>query len=381
MLYLDYAATTKPAEKVVDAMVSAMREFPGNPSSLHAEGRKAKKRYNRAKKHIADLLGANRENILFTSSGTEAINFVIKGTHARHPDKTILVSTIEHTATKKAAEYLEDKGTSIRRIGCDKDGYLRIDELEKALRETDVSLLSLIYANNEIGTVQDARKIAAMCHAHDVKLHLDMVQSPLHEKIDLKGLGCDYASFSAHKFFGPRGVGFLYAKTKDDLDPLIHGGKQEDGLRAGTENLPGIVGTEVALAEAAKHVEKREEKIGILAGDLLSALAESSITWRLNGPPLDKPRLKNILNIGLKDLDADDVAFRLDKEGIGISEGSACSSGIIEESHVLRAIGVDDDHIGGSVRISVSHEQTKEDMERLVHALEKIVGNVGKKKP
>ncbi len=375
MLYLDYAATTRPAETVIDAMIAVMRDFPGNPSSLHAEGREAKKRYNRAKTHVAELLGANRENILFTSSGTEAINFVIKGVHNRHPEKTLLVSTIEHAATKRSAEYLEERGASIRWIGCDHEGYLRLDELERALRENDVALLSLIYANNEIGTIQDARRIADMCHAHGAKLHLDMVQAPLHSRIDMKALACDYASFSAHKFFGPRGVGFLYAKTKTDLDPLIHGGKQEDNLRAGTENLPGIVGTEVALAEAARHVDEREERIGDLADHLLTTLKESGIAWRLNGPPLDKPRLKNIVNIGLKDLDAADVTFRLDKEGIGISEGSACSSETIEESHVLKAIGVDDDHIEGSVRISFSHEQTKEDMERLVHALERIGGN------
>jgi len=375
MLYLDYAATTKPTQKVIDAMVATMREYPGNPSSLHAEGRKAKKRYNRAKKRIAEILSTHHDRILFTSSGTEANNFVLKGTSARYPAKTILVSTIEHSSTKKAAEYLEEKGASVRRIGCDTEGYLRLDELERNLREHDVSLVSLIYANNEIGTIQDVDRIADICHTHGAKLHLDMVQAPLHEPIDLANIDCDYASFSAHKFFGPRGVGFLYAKTKDDLDPLIHGGRQEDGLRAGTENLAAIAGMEVALEEAQDLWREREERIARLARHFLAVLRETAVEWRLNGPPLDKPRLKNILNIGLKGLDADDIVFRLDKEGIGISEGSACSSEIIEESHVLKAIGVDDEHIRGSVRISFSHEQDEKDMERLAHALEMIHEN------
>ncbi len=373
MRYFDYAATTKPTEAVIKAMVESMRAYAGNPSSLHSLGIHAKKRYNQAKKNIAACINADKDNIVFTASGTEANNLALKGTAERVPKKTILTTTIEHSATKNTCAFLKKNGHHVVEIPTDQEGFVDQKALQNALKVYDVALFTLIYANNEIGTLQDLDAIVKLCRKHGALVHIDAVQAPLHENMDMKAIDCDFASFSAHKFFGPRGIGFLYVKDIATLAPIIHGGNQEFDLRAGTENLAAIVGCEAALKEASKKVSKREALIEENAKYFLKRLKEENIDHILNGPPLFKRRLNNILNIGFYRQDGEKLVFDLDRRGFALSRGSACSEGSIENSHVLQAIGVPKDYIDGSLRFSFSHRERKEDFDKLIETLKILI--------
>lgn len=373
MRYFDYAATTGPSKSVMEVMLETMRTYRGNPSSLHTPGIDARKRYNRAKKTIAACLNAEKDNIVFTGSGTEASNLAIKGVAARHPKKTILTSAVEHPATKNACGHLRSLGHHVVEIPTDHEGYIDQVALQNALKVYDVSLVTLIHANNEIGTLQDVEAVRTLCRKHGALLHIDAVQSPLHIPMDMQTLDCDFASFSAHKFFGPNGIGFLYVKDRETISPILHGGKQEYNLRAGTENLAAIVGCEVALKEAVDNLKTRETHLKTLAEYFLRRLKEEHIDHILNGPPLEKSRLYNILNIGFCRQDGERLLFDLDQKGFALSRGSACSAGSIENSPVLQAIGVPEDYIDGSLRFSFSHCEDKEDIEALVQALKSLI--------
>ncbi len=370
MIYLDYAATTPPSETVIEAVTQTLRDYPGNPSSFHRPGREAKKRYQQAKRHIATLLGTIPERIFFTGSGSEATALALKG-HPFTPGETILTTTVEHHATLHTLEQLKKNGIRVRTLPCDHEGFLPEETLEAALAEERTGMLSLVHANNEIGTLQDLKALGDLAHAHDVKVHADMVQSPLHMQLALDEMPVDYASFSAHKFFGPKGIGILYARDVNELTPLIDGGGQEHGLRSGTENLPYIVGLEKALAEAVEALTPREAAIRRLAKRFLWRLEASTLEYNLNGPPLEKPRLWNILNIGFKGVDPQRLAYKLDRHDIAVSLGSACSGDTIERSHVLEAIKAPRSH--GALRFSLSHHESEEDIDDVVEVLQRLL--------
>jgi len=373
MIYLDNAASTKPTQKTMEIMKETMERFPANPSSTHTMGIQAKKALNQSKQAIASMLGAEWRNLIITSSATEATNQALFGMFKRYPNKTMITSTVEHAATKNTLKAIESMGGHVIWIPVDNDGLILISELKKALETYDVSLVSLIYAHNEIGTIQEVNTIIPLVHAYGAYVHLDMVQSIAHMDIDFTKLNADMASVSAHKFHGPRGIGMLYNKV-DDLPPLIHGGGHENGKRAGTEDLASIKGMENALHEKRLEHEKREASIKHTARILLDTLKAKSVDFILNGPPLGTNRLNNVLNLSFKDIDSQTLAFELSSEGIMVSTGSACSSGEIKASPTLSALGVDHDYIEGSIRISHNHETTAQTMQHVGNMIASIIG-------
>ncbi|MFW5894652.1 MAG: cysteine desulfurase family protein [Bacillota bacterium] len=374
MLYMDYAATTPTSEPVRKAMDTVLEDFPGNPNSLHTLGIEARKRYNQAKKSIAKNLGTHWKNIIITGSGSEASNTAIKGYHSLHPNKAIVISTIEHAATMNSAAHVEKRGGHVLRCPVDSKGFLRMDTLEEYLKNDDVGLVSIIHSNNEIGTVQDAEKLRALTKRYGALLHMDMVQSAPHMPIDLDGLDVDMASFSAHKFFGPRGVGVLFKKPSVEIEPLIHGGSQEHNLRAGTENVSGVVGFETALNDTLKAHAKRQAQIRKNGEAFLSALEREGIDFILNGPDYHSNyRLHNVLNLGFESQNAASLAFELNQRGIYVSQGSACHENSVELSHVLKGIRVNKGYIQGSLRFSISHREDGNAMKAAAKAVAEII--------
>ena len=374
MIYLDYAATTPISSEAKTALMNTLDEYPGNPSSIHTLGIAAKKKYNSTKKSVARLLGTTHKNLIFTGSGSEASNTIIKGVYAHNKSKTIVTSTIEHAATAESVEYIRSQGGSVKLCAVDSEGFIDLKALETLLNTHDVSLLTLIHSNNEIGTVQEIEKISALTKKTNTLLHLDMVQSVPHMKVPLDHSAIDFASFSAHKFYGPRGTGILYFKNKTLFQSLIHGGHQEFKKRAGTENLANIVATEVALRETIEGLETKERTIQDLGNYFLSSLNETGLDYRLNGPSYhSNARLHNIINIGFKDIQGGQLAFELDQTGICVSQGSACHEDSIKVSHVLKAIDVSEDFIHGSLRFSFSHNESTKDIDYVVKTLERII--------
>jgi len=374
MIYFDYAATTPISENAKKALVKTLEDFPGNPSSIHTCGIKSKKKYNATKKNVARLLGTTHKNMIFTGSGSEASNTAIKGVYHKHKDKTIVTTHVEHAATKESVAYVEAEGGDVAYCPVDSEGFADTDALEKILKTKDVSLVSIIHANNEIGTLQDIVALRRLTKQYGALLHLDMVQSVPHMSLNLDASGIDFASFSAHKFFGPRGTGILFFKDKDSFIPLIHGGHQEFRKRAGTENLANIVALEKALEDTVNQVDAQEKAIKSLGRHFLNALDSSGIDYHLNGPSYQsEKRLHNILNIGFKEVHGGQLAFELDQLGFCVSQGSACHEDAVQLSHVLKGIDVPDDYIKGSIRFSFSHRETKSDIDQLVDALKTII--------
>jgi len=369
MIYLDSAASTKISERAKNVLLETMTLYYANPSSLHDEGIKAKKRLNQARKALAEMLHVTHKNIIFTASGTEANNLAIKGPFKAKTIHSIFTTTIEHHSVLNSVKQLEVHGFQTIYLPVDRAGYVDLDLLEKALKEATKPLVSIIYANNEIGTVQPVQAIYKLVKKYDGYLHLDMVQAPLHHSINFEEVPCDLASFSAHKFHGPRGVGFLYVKDPLMLAAHMDGGQHEFKLRAGTENLPGICAMVEAFKESQEHLRLREENIRLLSTYFLEQLNSNKIKFHLNGPSLEQNRIHATLNIGFKDQDAQTLSFALNQAGIYVTLGSACSSDSIEPSHVLKAIQVPKDYIEGSIRFSLSHDITKKDIDTVVDAL------------
>lgn len=370
MIYLDHAATTKPFDDVFDVMREVAINTFGNPSSLHDEGIKARKLMNQTRKRLASLLNAHHKQLIFTGSGTEAINMVLQGVAKMHPKQTIVSLTTEHHAVMHTLEHLQASGHSVIFLPVDDKGYVSYDALKEALMTHEVALVSLLYTNNETGVKQDMEPLIKLCHSAKARVHLDMVQVPLHEAIDLESLNVDFASFSAHKFHGPRGVGLAYIKDSDAFEKLLFGGKQEFDLRAGTENLPAMVGTLKALETVESYRDEWESTIKSRAQFFIQCLNARPIDYRLNGPSLHERRHAGTLNIGFKDVDAQQLSFYLNQQGIYVSLGSACSSSNIEPSHVLKAMNVPKDYLYGSIRFSFGPELTEKDVLRVVDVIE-----------
>ena len=372
MIYADNAATTKMSETAVQAMLSVIREDYGNPSSLYSIGQKAKETLEEARKTVAEAIGAKPQEILFTSGGSEADNQAIRSAAelGRKNGKTHIISTaFEHHAVLHTLEKLKGEGFEITLLAVHEDGIVRPEEAEAAIRE-DTCLMTVMTANNEIGTIQPIREIGAICREHGVLFHTDAVQAVGHLPIDVEKDHIDLLSASAHKFHGPKGVGFLYARKGIRLTNLIEGGAQENGKRAGTENVPGIVSMAAALKEAAENMERNREVLTAKRDRLIRGLKEIPHS-ALNGDA--ERRLPGNVNFCFEGIEGESLLLMLDDKGIEASSGSACTSGSLDPSHVLLAIGRVHDVAHGSLRLSIGEELSDEEVEYIIRSVTEVV--------
>lgn len=375
MIYLDNAATTKPAPEVVDAMLPCLTEEYGNPSAIYSLASSAKKKVNNCKRTIASAIGANMDEIYFTAGGTESDNWAIVATAEAYGNKGrhIITSKIEHHAVLHTCEYLEKRGYEITYLDVDKDGIVDLEQLEKAIRP-DTILISIMFANNEIGTIQPIREIGSIAKAHDVLFHTDAVQAFGQISIQVDDMGIDMMSASGHKCNGPKGIGFLYIRSGLKIGSLIHGGAQERGRRAGTENVPGIVGFEAATKRALRMLDEKAGREAQLRDYLIRRLEGEIPLCHLNGHRTK--RLPGNVNVAFRFVEGESILIMLDMKGICASGGSACTSGSVDPSHVLSAIGLSEEEAHGSLRMTLSEENTKEEMDIVVEQLKEIVGKL-----
>ena len=372
LIYLDNAATTKTSEEVVAAMLPYFTEYYGNPSSVYEFASESKKAVSNARRTIAETLGAQENEIYFTAGGSEADNWALKATAEAYQSKgkPIITTKIEHHAILHTAEYLEKRGFEITYIGVDENGVVKVDELEKAIRP-DTILISVMFANNEIGTIQPIKEIGEIAKKHGVLFHTDAVQAYGQLPINVDELHIDMLSSSGHKLNGPKGIGFLYIRKGVKIRSFVHGGAQERKRRAGTENVPGIVGYGKAAEIAAKTMKERTAKEIELRDHLIDrVLAEVPYT-RLNGHRTN--RLPNNANFSFQFVEGESLLILLDNNGICASSGSACTSGSLDPSHVLLAIGLPHEIAHGSLRLTLSAETTMEDIDFVVDCIKQII--------
>ncbi|MDD5496066.1 MAG: cysteine desulfurase NifS [Candidatus Omnitrophica bacterium] len=372
-VYLDNNATTRMREEVLEAMLPFCKDIYGNASSIHQFGRAARRAVDEAREKVASLLGASStEEIIFTSGGTEADNLAIKGIAAALKSKGdhIITSAIEHHAVLNTCKFLEKNGYRVTYVGVDKDGIVNLDELKKAVTDKTI-LITIIYANNEVGTIEPVGDIAKIAGEKKVHFHTDAVQAVGKIPFEAKGINVDLLSMSAHKIYGPKGVGALYIKKGVKIMPQMLGGHHEMGKRAGTENVAGIVGMGKAAELARKELPMEAKRLEELRDYLYKGIISNIDHVRLNGHP--EKRLPNTLNVGFKYLEGESIILNLDMEGIGVSTGSACTSGSLEPSHVLTAMGVDPAETQGSIRFSLGRDNTKEDMDYVIKVLPPII--------
>ncbi len=375
MIYLDHAATTKTAPEVVEAMLPYFTEYYGNAGSIYRLGSESKKAVIQARETVAATLGAERNEIFFTGSGSESDNWAVKGVYEayRNKGKHIITSKIEHHAVLHTCEYLEKQGAEITYLDVDGDGIIDIEQLKRAVRP-DTILISVMYANNEIGTIQPVREIGEIAAEQGILFHTDAVQVYGHLPVNVRDCHIDLLSASGHKFNGPKGVGFLYISNKAGIRSFIHGGQQERGRRAGTENVPGIVGLAAAAKRAIGLMEERTAKETELR-DYLIRQTEAKIPGAvLNGHRTK--RLSNNVNFSFEGVEGESMLIMLDMAGICASSGSACTSGAVDPSHVLLALGADHERARGSLRLTLGEENTKEEMDTVVEELARIVERV-----
>ena len=368
MIYADNAATTKMSEAALNTMVSVIRENYGNPSSLYSVGQKAKETLEEARRTVAETIGADPREILFTSGGSEADNQAIRSAAllGRRNGKTHIVSTaFEHHAVLHTLEKLQDEGFEVTLLDVHEDGIVRPEEVEAAIRE-DTCLVSVMYANNEIGTIQPIREIGSICRTRGVLFHTDAVQAVGHIPVDVEKDGVDLLSASAHKFHGPKGVGFLYARKGVRLLPLIEGGAQENGKRAGTENVPGIAAMAAALKEAVRRMRETAGPLAAKRDRLIRGLSGIPHS-ALNGDAAR--RLPGNVNFCFEGIEGESLLLLLDDKGIEASSGSACTSGSLDPSHVLLAIGRVHDVAHGSLRLSIGEDVTDDDVDYMIGAV------------
>ena len=380
LIYLDNAATTKTSEEVVAAMLPYFTEYYGNPSSVYEFASESKKAVSNARRTIAETLGAQENEIYFTAGGSEADNWALKATAEAYQSKGkhIITTKIEHHAILHTAEYLEKRGFEITYIGVDENGVVKVDELEKAIRP-DTILISVMFANNEIGTIQPIKEIGEIAKKHGVLFHTDAVQAYGQLPINVDELHIDMLSSSGHKLNGPKGIGFLYIRKGVKIRSFVHGGAQERKRRAGTENVPGIVGYGKAAEIAAKTMKERTAKEIELRDHLIDrVLAEVPYT-RLNGHRTN--RLPNNANFSFQFVEGESLLILLDNNGICGSSGSACTSGSLDPSHVLLAIGLPHEIAHGSLRMTLSAETTKEDIDYTIDNLKEIVAHLRSMSP
>jgi len=372
MIYLDNAATTALSRTAWEAMQPYFTEYYGNPSSIYRLSANSKKAINRSREAIAETLGAGNREIFFTSGGSESDNWALVGIAEQYADKGkhIITTKIEHEAVLQTCAYLERRGYEVTYLDVDADGLVLEENLRKALRP-DTILVSVMFANNEVGTIQDVAKLSKIAHDGGAIFHTDAVQAYGHLPISVKEMGIDLLSASGHKFGGPKGIGFLYVNEKVKLPAFIHGGMQEKGRRAGTENVPAIVGMAAAAKEAASEMADRERKEKELSSYLLTRLLEEIPYTNLHGHT--KRRLANNVNVSFRFVQGESMLIMLDQKGVCASAGSACTTGAMENSHVLLALGLDDEEAAEAIRFTVSHLNTTEELDEVVSAVKEIV--------
>ena len=378
-IYFDNNATTKVAEEVLEEMEPLFCELYGNPSSMHTFGGQMGRKIAQARERIAGLLGCEPSEIVFTSGGTESDNTAIKGTLAALPHKRkIITSRIEHPAVLTVCRELENQGYTVIELGVDKHGLLDLEQLTEQI-DDDTALVTIMYANNETGVIFPIDKVAQLAADKGVVFHTDAVQAVGKIPLNLSKSNIDLLSLSGHKLHAPKGVGILYVRKGTRLSPYMLGGHQEAGRRAGTENVPGIVGIGKACELAAKNIEQENSNVGNLRDKLEDSILEKCPDARLNG---DKEnRLPNTTNISFEYIEGEAILLMLDKYGICASSGSACTSGSLEPSHVLRAMGVPFTAAHGSIRFSLSRYSTEEEVDYTIEKIPPIVNQLRKLSP
>lgn len=374
-IYLDNAATTRTAQEVVDAMLPYFTESYGNPSSIYELGQRSKEAITKAREEIARVIGAKSEEIYFTGGGSEADNWAIKAAYEAYKNKGnhIITSKIEHHAVLHTCQYLEKQGARVTYLDVDENGMIDLDQLQKAITPETI-LITIMFANNEIGTIEPVKEIGMIAKEHGILFHTDAVQAFGQVPIDVDELNIDMLSSSAHKINGPKGIGCLYIRKGVKIRSFIHGGAQERKRRAGTENVPGIVGYGVAARMAAESMEERIKKEQELRDYFIRQVLEEVPYTRLNGDPVK--RLPNNANFSFRFIEGESLLIMLDMKGIAGSSGSACTSGSLDPSHVLLAIGLPHETAHGSLRLTLGADTTKEDLDYTLEQIKEIVAKL-----
>ena len=380
LIYLDNAATTKTAPEVVEAMLPYFTERFGNPSSIYGFGAENKEAISRQRDTIAAALGASSSEIYFTAGGSESDNWALKATAEAYAakGKHIITSKIEHHAILHTCEYLKQQGFEVTYLDVDENGIVKLDELRAAIRP-DTILISVMFANNEIGTIQPIREIGEIAKENQILFHTDAVQAFGHLPINVDECHIDMLSASGHKLNGPKGIGFLYIRKGVKIRSFVHGGAQERKRRAGTENVPGIVGLGTAIARAVRTMEERTAKERELRDYLIGRIETEIPYCRLNGDRTK--RLPNNVNFSFRFVEGESLLIMLDGKGICASSGSACTSGSLDPSHVLLAIGLPHEIAHGSLRMTLNEEVTKEELDYVVENLKEIVNRLRQMSP
>jgi len=374
-MYFDYAATAPTHPEVIKAMLPYFTEVFGNPSSIYSHGQEAKGAIDEARIHLAELIGTRDEEIVFTSGGTEADNFALKGVAFANESKGnhIIASSIEHYAVIETCKFLERKGFRVTYLPVDENGLVDPDDVRSAITDKTI-LISVMHANNEVGTIEPIVEIGKIAKEAGIYFHTDAVQTVGHIPVDVNELGVDLLSMSAHKLYGPKGTGALYIRKGTKLASFIHGGEQERKWRAGTENVPGIVGLGRAAELARQEMSEEAERLAYLRDKLIKGILERIDHTHLNGHP--SRRLPNNVNVSVDFVEGESILLNLDLEGICASTGSACSSSSLEPSHVLLAMGLSHEHAHGSLRLTLGKWTTDEMIEQVLDVLTRIVAKL-----
>ncbi len=376
-IYLDHAATTPVDPQVLEAMLPYFTDRYGNASSLHSEGTAAQEALEQSREQVAALIGGDSSEIVFTGSGTESDNLAIKGTALQHGGGHVITSQIEHPAVLRTCEYLERWGYDVTYLPVDRHGLVDPDDVSEAIRD-DTILVSVMHANNEIGTIEPIEEIANIAHEHNVPVHTDAVQTVGKTSVDVDSLDVDMLSLSAHKIYGPKGTGALYVRDTMQLEPLLHGGGHEHGLRSSTENIPNIVGLGTACQLAVRRLEEERQRQTELRDRLIDGVLDIEKAY-LNGHPTQ--RLPNNAHFRFTAVEGESLLLSLDEEGIAASTGSACSSKKLQASHVLLAIGLDEVEAHGSLRLTLGKDTTREDVDHVLKVLPGIVERLRQMSP
>lgn len=381
LIYMDNAATTQVSERVLEGMVPYLREHYGNPSSIYKLGQESKKAIEEAREKVAKAINADPREIYFTGSGTEADNWALRSYALSHKDKGnhIITSKIEHHAVLHVGDFLEEQGFEITYLDVDEEGFIDLEQLKREIKPETI-LISIMHANNEIGTIQPIEEVSKIAKEHDIAFHTDAVQTTGVLDIDVKEMGIDMLSMSAHKFHGPKGVGVLYVKRGIRLPAFMIGGGQEKSKRGSTENVAGIVGMGIAIEEIKETAEEDSKYMRELRDYLIDKVLETIPYSRLNGPRGDK-RLPNNTNFAFQFIEGESMLLLLDSMGICGSSGSACTSGSLDPSHVLLAIGLPHEIAHGSLRLTISPENTKEEVDYVVEKLAIVVDRLREMSP
>ena len=375
-IYVDHAATTATDPRVVEAMLPYLTQYWGNPSSIYFEAREARKGYDVARRSVAEVLGARPNEVLFTSGGTEGDNLALRGVAygARKRGNHIITTTVEHHAVLHTAERLEQEGFRVTYLRVDKEGFVDMDELKTAL-DDETTLVSVMYANNEIGAINNIAQVVAIVKEHDphIAVHTDAVQAAGYLDLNVDALGVDLLSLAAHKIYGPRGSGVLYVRSRTPFIAQMLGGAQEKNRRAGTENVAGAVGMATALSLADSERGERREHVQALRDRLAEELPKRVPGTRITGPTGAERRLPNSFSCCFEGVEGESILLQLDLKGVSASSGSACTTGSLEPSHVLLAMGVPHATARGSLRLTLGKDNTAEEVERLLDIIPESV--------